>query len=165
MGSVARQSSGSWRARWRTPDGRSRSKNLTRKIDAERWLVEVEHGKNTGSYIDPAAARTSVTEYATAWRVTGVGPPTVPGRLECRRSASSPTIGEGLTVPVGITMLRHVGFWPLPPRPSATGYSRQVGPPARPNEVTLRAAAAAHGRHGARSAPRGGLDPVSGTTL
>ena len=42
-----------WRARRRTPDGRSGSKNFGRKIDAERHLTSVEHTKLAGIYVDP----------------------------------------------------------------------------------------------------------------
>jgi integrase len=56
-----------WRARWRTPDGKSRSKVFRRKLDAERHLTSVEHGKLTGSYVDPAAGKVTFRSYATEW--------------------------------------------------------------------------------------------------
>jgi hypothetical protein len=42
-----------YRVRYRDPAGRQRSRSFTRKVDAERWLVEVEGAKLTGRYIDP----------------------------------------------------------------------------------------------------------------
>jgi integrase len=51
---------GGYRARWRTPDGRSRSKNFARKVDAERHLTAVEHTKLTGSYLDASAANVTL---------------------------------------------------------------------------------------------------------
>jgi integrase len=66
MASVKKVETG-WRARWRTPDGRSRSKTFTRKLDAERHLTSVEHSKLIGAYIDPAAGRTTVQEYWDVW--------------------------------------------------------------------------------------------------
>jgi hypothetical protein len=44
-----------WRARYRDPSGRERSKSFTRKVDAERFLVAVEDAKLRGAYVDPAA--------------------------------------------------------------------------------------------------------------
>ncbi len=66
MASIDRVSSG-WRARWRTPDGASRSKNFRKKIDAERFLTTVETAKLHGSYIDPAAGRITFSEFSRQW--------------------------------------------------------------------------------------------------
>jgi integrase len=57
-----------WRARWRTPDGLSRSKTFERKADAQRHLASVEHSKLAGSYVDPAAGKVTFHDYAEAWR-------------------------------------------------------------------------------------------------
>ena len=43
----------SYRARYRDPAGRERSKSFSRKADAERWLAEVEHTKTRGMWTDP----------------------------------------------------------------------------------------------------------------
>ena len=56
-----------YRARWRTPDGASRSQTFDRKVDAERHLTSVEHSKLAGSYIDPAPGRTTLSDYWTVW--------------------------------------------------------------------------------------------------
>lgn len=56
-----------YRARWRTPDGASRSQTFDRKVDAERHLAAMEHSKHRGAYIDPAAGRVTFTEYADEW--------------------------------------------------------------------------------------------------
>jgi len=68
-GSIHRESNGSWRARYRNPEGRDRSKNFDRKIEAERFLVSVEHSKQTGSYVDPSAGKITFKSYAEKWRV------------------------------------------------------------------------------------------------
>lgn len=47
MASIDRTRDG-WRARWRTPEGVSRSKNFTREADAERFLTTVEAAKLVG---------------------------------------------------------------------------------------------------------------------
>lgn len=67
MASVERWKERGWRARWRTPDGRSRSQVFPRKIDAERHLTSVEHSKLSGSYVDPSQGRTTVAEYWAVW--------------------------------------------------------------------------------------------------
>lgn len=67
MGSVDRRGNG-WRARWRSPDGMSRSKEFARKIDAQRFLASVEHSKQTGGYVDPSAGRIPFRDYAESWR-------------------------------------------------------------------------------------------------
>lgn len=56
-----------WRAHYRTPDGKQRNKTFTRKGDAERFLTTVESAKLTGSYIDPAAARLTVGDWSQRW--------------------------------------------------------------------------------------------------
>jgi hypothetical protein len=38
-----------WRARYRDPSGRERSKSFARKVDAERFLVAVEDAKLRGA--------------------------------------------------------------------------------------------------------------------
>ena len=67
MASIDRHPGGRWRARWRTPDGRSRSQVFDRKVQAERWLTSIEHSKLTGAYVDPAAGKVTVADYWTTW--------------------------------------------------------------------------------------------------
>jgi integrase len=52
-----------WRARYRTPDNKSRSKTFDRKVDAERFLTSVEHSKLSGAYVDPSAGRKTFGEW------------------------------------------------------------------------------------------------------
>jgi len=61
-----------WRARYRDPAGRERSKSFARKVDAERFLVSVEDAKLRGAYVDPAAGRVSFSEWAERWERTTV---------------------------------------------------------------------------------------------
>jgi integrase len=56
-----------WRARYLDPDGAERSRSFDRKLDAERFLAEVEHSKLTGTYRDPDAGRISLRKYAAGW--------------------------------------------------------------------------------------------------
>ena len=66
MASIAKVDNG-WRARWRTPDGASRSRTFTKKSDAERFLDGVRGELVQGIYIDTAAAKTTLTTYAETW--------------------------------------------------------------------------------------------------
>jgi integrase len=59
-----------WRARYRDPSGRERSKSFTRKVDAERFLVAIEDAKLRGAYVDPAAGRVPFREWAERWERT-----------------------------------------------------------------------------------------------
>jgi hypothetical protein len=67
MPSIDRRGKG-WRARWRSPDGKSRSKEFDRKIDAQRFPASIEHSKQTGGYVDPSAGRVLFRDYAEEWR-------------------------------------------------------------------------------------------------
>jgi integrase len=60
----------SYRARYRDPAGRERSKSFSRKVDAERWLAEIEHAKTRGSWTDPALGKVRFSNWLTAWWAT-----------------------------------------------------------------------------------------------
>jgi integrase len=83
-----------WRARWRTPDGKSRSKVFRRKLDAERHLTGVEHGKLTGSYVDPAAGKITFKSYATEWLGRQVWRPTSAAVYSQSLARVYPTIAD-----------------------------------------------------------------------
>jgi integrase len=57
----------SWRARYRGPDHRERSKSFRRKSDAERWLAQQRSLMAQGDWTDPALGRITFGEYALAW--------------------------------------------------------------------------------------------------
>jgi integrase len=67
MGTIDKMANGRYYARWRTPEGKSRSKSFTRKKDAEGHLVNVEGAKIAGGYIDPSRARVKVGPWADQW--------------------------------------------------------------------------------------------------
>lgn len=56
-----------WQARWRDPGGRQRKKNFTRKVDAQRWLDQMQAERHRGQYIDPRAGKVRVRDVAEAW--------------------------------------------------------------------------------------------------
>jgi integrase len=71
MGSVRRAPrSSQWEARYRSPDGRQRTKTFATKADARSWLSEVETDVRRGRYVDPAGARVLFGEWADRWRST-----------------------------------------------------------------------------------------------
>jgi len=65
-----RNGKASYRVRYRDPAGRQRSKSFTRKVDAERWLIETENAKAKGSYVSPALGKTKFAELAERWWAT-----------------------------------------------------------------------------------------------
>lgn len=56
-----------WRARYRAPDGRERSRSFDRKVDAQRWLDEQTAAMVTGRWIDPNARKVTVGEWCEDW--------------------------------------------------------------------------------------------------
>jgi integrase len=69
MASVSRDSrgNGSWIARWRSPDGRQHKKSFQRKVEAQRWLDQLQAEMHQGLYIDPAGSKALVAVYAKRW--------------------------------------------------------------------------------------------------
>jgi integrase len=68
MASIDRRPNGQWRARWREfPGGPQRTKQFARKVDATRFLTDVEHRLLAGSYTPPSAGQITVADYATEW--------------------------------------------------------------------------------------------------
>jgi integrase len=65
MASIDRRPNGKYRARWREyPGGPQRTKSFTRKVDAERFLVDVQHRLLSGTYVAPEHARTPLDAFA-----------------------------------------------------------------------------------------------------
>ena len=57
----------SFSVRYRDPAGHSRRKVFARKVDAERWLHENETAKGNNAWVDPAAGRVRLGEWAERW--------------------------------------------------------------------------------------------------
>ena len=57
----------SYSVRFRDPAGHSRRKVFARKVDAARWLAENEAARNRGAWVDPAAGRDRLGEWAERW--------------------------------------------------------------------------------------------------
>ena len=60
----------SYRARYRDPAGHERSKSFSRKVDAERWLADIEHAKTRGAWTDPALGKVRFSDWLMAWWAT-----------------------------------------------------------------------------------------------
>ena len=57
MPSIEKQPNGKYRARYRDPNNRQRSKNFSRKIDAQHFLSTMETDSLRGEWIDPRLRR------------------------------------------------------------------------------------------------------------
>jgi integrase len=68
MASIDKRPNGKWRARWREyPGGPQRARHFTRKLDAERHLVQVQHQLMSGIYVTPEAGRISLSEFSAVY--------------------------------------------------------------------------------------------------
>jgi integrase len=65
--SVAKRPDGRWRARYRGPDRKERSRHFNRKVDAERWAIAEVARIDRGEWTDPDRGRVTVGEYAEEW--------------------------------------------------------------------------------------------------
>ena len=84
-----------WEVRYRDPFGRQRARLFDRKVDAERFVVSVEHSKLTGSYVDPSAGRITFRSFAEEWRQMQVHRPGTAQSVEQQlRRHVYPSIGH-----------------------------------------------------------------------
>ena len=67
MGHLRRAPSGNWRAAYRTPEGKERTKTFKTKREARVFLAQVEGDKSRGLYVDPAGAQLHFRELADRW--------------------------------------------------------------------------------------------------
>ncbi len=82
MAHIEKRGPNRWRARYRTPTGASRNKTFSRRIDAERFLTQLESEKLRGTWVDPSAGRRPFGQYAREWQSAQVHRPTSAARLE-----------------------------------------------------------------------------------
>ncbi len=62
-----RDTSITWLARWRDPQGQQRKRSFSRRIDAERHLTSVRSALLSGNYVDASAGRITVEEWSAVW--------------------------------------------------------------------------------------------------
>jgi len=84
-----------WRARYRGPDGRIRSRSFDRKVDADRWLVARLGSIDRGDWIAPEAGNIPLSEAAADW-LSGldIKPKTRAGYESLLRSRVLPVFGD-----------------------------------------------------------------------
>ncbi len=56
-----------WRARYRDPSGRTRSKTFERRVDAQQFLDVTSTDKHRGEFTDPALRRSRFEDWAESW--------------------------------------------------------------------------------------------------
>ena len=85
-----------WRARYRAPDGRERSKSFRRRMDAERWLATQTADIARGAWFDPALGRMSFAEWVKLWEktLTELRPTTKALNLHVARKYLVPRFGR-----------------------------------------------------------------------
>jgi integrase len=108
VASISKQPSGSWRARYRDPNGRSRSRSFVRKTDAEQFLTSVNHSRFSGTYVDPAGGRILFRTWVEQWRsgVVDLRPSTLARDDGYIARYLLPTFGECRLNEIDHTMVR-----------------------------------------------------------
>jgi len=96
MAFVEKRGKDRWRARYRGPDSRERSRTFRRKIDAERFLATIEADKARGSWIDPALGRVSFSDWSDRYlqMVVHLKPKTRAGYESLLRTHITPAFGR-----------------------------------------------------------------------
>jgi len=67
VSSIQKRPNGSWRARYRDDAGREHSRHFPRKVDAQRYLDGVTTSIRSGTYVDPATAKTTLRAFYADW--------------------------------------------------------------------------------------------------
>jgi integrase len=84
-----------WRARYRGPDRRIRSRSFDRKVDADRWLTARLGSIDRGDWIAPEAGDVPFAEAATTWLAgLHIKPKTRAGYESLLRSRVFPLFGD-----------------------------------------------------------------------
>lgn len=66
-GWIRKLESGRYQARYRTPDGRTRSKSWDRRVDAKRWLRQELARIDAGEWVDPTAGTVTFENWTERW--------------------------------------------------------------------------------------------------
>lgn len=100
----------SWRARYRGPDGRERSRTFARKTDAEQFLAQTESDKARGTWLDPTLAEVPFGEWAERWlaSTSHLKPKTISGYQSLLRSRIMPVFQRA---PIGAIRPIDVREW------------------------------------------------------
>jgi integrase len=76
-----RDGSVTWLARWRDDTGRQRKRSFSRRIDAQRFVSQIEADLLRGQYVDPSD-RTTVLDYAERWASGRIHRPSTARRVQ-----------------------------------------------------------------------------------
>ena len=108
VSSITRDKSGAWRARYRDPEGKQRSRNFSRRRDAELFLTSTEHAKASGSYVDPVLGKITFDTWAKEWRagVVDLRPSTLARDDGYLKRYLQPTFGEKRLAEIDHAMVR-----------------------------------------------------------
>ena len=120
MASIDKRPNGQWRARWREfLGGPQRTRSFGRKLDAEQFLIDVQHRLLTGTYTPPSAGLVTVEAYAAEWLHRRVWSPATTDRIERElRLHILPVLGRR---PLASIRRSHIEEWvkALPLAPSS----------------------------------------------
>lgn len=99
-----------WKARYRGPDRKERSKTFPRKVDAQQWLAGQQADLSRATWVDPAAGTVTLEKWAQAWldERRDLKPKTTHGYQSLLRSRIVPVFGE---VQIGRIEAWHVRTW------------------------------------------------------
>ena len=61
---VTKRGPGRYRARYRAPGGKERSKTFARESDAKRWLTAQKRSVDVGGWVDPTLGRITFERFA-----------------------------------------------------------------------------------------------------
>ena len=67
MSHISRTTAGNYRANWRDPSGRKRTKTFQTRKEASVFLAELDSAIQRGSYVSPRAGKIRLRTYATGW--------------------------------------------------------------------------------------------------
>lgn len=100
----------SWQARWRDPMEVDRAKNFPRRVDAERYLINIESDRLRGRYSDPRLARTRLADWIGEWQATRTNL-SLQTRIRDEASIRNHVLPRFGSVPIGRLQPVHVGQW------------------------------------------------------
>ncbi len=132
MASLRKRPDGRWRARYRGPDQRERSKHFDRKVDAEKWLAGVSVSKDRGEWVDPSLSVVRLGEWSQQWLdgQTHLKPSTKTRYASLLATHVVPAFGN-----VRLSELRHAAIQTWVVEPHRQGPSRGHGTAGAPGAV------------------------------
>lgn len=101
---------GKWLARWRDPTGAQRKKSFRRKVDAERFLSDLQAEMNRGAYLDPSAGKVRFETYAETW-MAGLGHLKASTRLRYREVVRTHVVPKWGPWPLAQVARSDVAAW------------------------------------------------------